>query len=143
MLHRCRRYGTSERRLREVQAITAESAYTIRLHPLDIGRIHAALQDEVFHQTADFIVSESGKDNCTHAKAAAQSADDIVFSAAFPGLEVTGSTDPALAGIQAEHNFAERSSIITTFLSRFEFQIHRDTSPSSLQSSKFISRGYL
>ena len=41
------------------------------------------------------------------AEAFAQAAGDVVFAAAFPGLELAGGADAAFAGIEAEHDFAE------------------------------------
>ena len=39
--------------------------------------------------------------------AAAQSARDVIFSAAFPNFEFARRADPAFAGIEAQHDFAE------------------------------------
>ena len=46
------------------------------------------------------------------AEAAAQAAGDVVFAAAFPGGELAGGADAALAGIEAEHDFAERDDVV-------------------------------
>ena len=62
---RIRPVGTSHRTadakapLRKIQAVTACSADPVRLHPFDQGRVHAALQNEIFHQHTDFIIRKS------------------------------------------------------------------------------------
>jgi hypothetical protein len=45
------------------------------------------------------------------AKTAPQTARDVVFAAAFGNLKAAGSRDPAIPGIEAQHDFAETDEI--------------------------------
>ena len=56
---------------------------------------------------ADFIVDEGGADGGFQAEAFAEAAGDVVFAAAFPGLKGARCADASLAGIEAQHDFAE------------------------------------
>ena len=53
------------------------------------------------------------------AEALAQPARDVVFAAALPDLELARGADAALAGVEAEHDFAERHLVELTFCVRF------------------------
>ena len=46
------------------------------------------------------------------AEAFAQAAGDVVFAAAFPDLEFAGGADAALAGVEPQHDFAERNLVV-------------------------------
>ena len=105
----------AEASLGEVDAVAADTADAVCLLPVDQICGNAALLDEILHQSADLIVSESGDDSCLHAEALVQAADNVVFAAAFPCTEGSGCTDTALAGIQTEHYFAQRYSVKGTF----------------------------
>ena len=73
--------------------------------------IDAALEDEVFDEAADGVVGERGGDGGAQAEAAAQSAGHVVFAAALPDLELACGVDAGVAGIEAEHDFAEAEAV--------------------------------
>ena len=89
--------------LREIQTVPANAPDAVRLHPFNQGRVHAALLDKVFHQKADFVLRERGNHSRVHAETLVQAADDVVLPAAFPRAEAARGTNPALAGIQPQH----------------------------------------
>jgi hypothetical protein len=62
----------------------------------------------------DRVVGEGGDDGGAQAEAAAQAAGHVVFAAAFPGAEGAGGVDALLAGIEAQHDFAQRDFIPQT-----------------------------
>ena len=89
--------------------------------------VNAALQDEVFNQTADRVIGKSSDNSGAQTEAAAQTAGDIVFTATLPDIESTGGVNSAGAGIKAEHHFAQTDDIISAQRSIFIFQ-HSKTS---------------
>ena len=103
----------------EVQTIAADTADSVRLHPFDKGGIYAALHDKIFHQFTDFIIGKGGNCRRTQPKAFSQTADHIIFTAAFPGPERTGCTNTTFTRIQAKHNLSQAYCIVTAFSSRF------------------------
>ncbi len=116
------RAAHAEAALGEVQAIARLAADAVELPPFDELGIDAALHDEIFDQAADVVVGEGGGDGGLQAEAAAQAARDVVFAAAFPDFEFARGADAALAGIEAEHDFAEREHVVSTGPSRFDIQ---------------------
>ena len=114
----------TESALGEVQTVTAFSSDTVCLHPLDEGSINTALADEVFHQTSDFVIRKCSDDSCLHAEAFTQTADNVVFSAAFPCTEGTCCTDSSFSRVKSQHYFAEAGRIICISAFRLQIQIH-------------------
>ena len=128
----------AEPSLGEVQAVAADSADAVRRHPFDKGSVHAALQDEVLHQLADLVVGESGQHGGLQAEAAPQPADNVVFSAALPGLELAGRADPAVTRIEPEHHFADGNGVKSAFFSRAQIEFyHSQVPPISKYKIKF------
>ena len=97
----------AEAALGEVQAVADGAADAVVLAPLDEVGGDAALHDEILDEMADLVVHEGGDDGGLVAEAFPQAAGRVVFAAAFPDGEVAGGADPAFAGIEAEHDFAE------------------------------------
>jgi len=58
------------------------------------------------------------------AEAFAQAAGGVVLAAAFPDLEVAGGADAALAGIEAEHDFAEEDLVEGAGVGWFDLEAH-------------------
>lgn len=106
-------FGTtdSEAALGEVDGIADAFAHAIVGHPFDEAGIDTALEDEVLDEAANFVIGEGGEDAGAMREATAQAADHIVFAPAFPGGELAGGADSALAGIKAEHDFAESEDV--------------------------------
>ena len=91
------RAAHAETALGEIQPVAHRAAHAVERHPLDEFRVHAALQNKILDEPADVVVGERGADGGLEAEAAAQAAGDVVFAAAFPGLEFAGRADAALA----------------------------------------------
>ena len=89
-------------------------------HPADERRVDAALQDEVLEQPADLVVDERGDDGSAQPEAAPQPARDVVLAAALPDAERAGGAHPPLAGIQPEHDLAERDEVVAALVRRAE-----------------------
>jgi hypothetical protein len=60
---------------------------------------------------ADGIVGESGRDSSAEAETATKATGYIVLAATLPDLEVARCVDATLAGIEAEHDFAEAEAV--------------------------------
>ena len=101
----------AEAALGKVEAVADGAAHAVVGNPFEQGSIHAALQDEVFDQAADGVVGQRGGDGGAQAEAAAQSAGHVVFAAALPHLKLARGVDAALAGIEAEHDFAQAQAV--------------------------------
>ena len=96
----------------EVESVAHGAADAVVRGPVEKGGVDAALEDEVFDETADFVVGE-GRDDCrAHAEAATQPASDVVFAAAFPGLEGAGRAHAAFTGVETEHDFSEGDEVV-------------------------------
>src|SRR4051794_22172445 len=101
----------AEAALREVQAVPHPSTRAVEGKPRDVGRVDAALENEILHESADLVVDERGDDGCTKAEAAPQPARDVVFAATFPGTESPRVADSSLARVEAQHHF-ERHEVV-------------------------------
>ena len=95
----------------EVEAVAHGAADAVVGDPLEQGGVDAALEDEVFDEAADGVLSERGSDGGAQAEAAAQAAGHVVLAAAFPNGEVAGGVDAALAGVEAQHDFAQTQRV--------------------------------
>src|SRR5262249_40381582 len=102
----------AEPTLGEIESVARFATHPVVRGPSEPGQIDAALQHEVFDETADRIVDQRGNDRRAHPEAAPQPARDVVFAAALPHMKRTGGCDAALAGIQAEHHLAETYEIV-------------------------------
>jgi len=87
--------------LGKVEAVAHRAADAVVGDPLDPARINPALKDKILDQPADGIVGEGGDDGGAQAKAAAQSAGDVVLPPALPGAERARGMDALLARIEA------------------------------------------
>ena len=92
--------------------------------PADVDGVDAALQDQVFDQPPDVVVAQRGDDRRAQPEAAAQAARDVVFAAAFPGLEPARRANAPLARVEAEHDLAERNDVEGTLRSWTEREAH-------------------
>ncbi len=81
----------------------------------EVGQVDSALEHEVFDEAADGVVGERGDDGCLEAEAAAESAGYVVLAAAFGGDELACGGDAVVAGIEAEHDFAEGDEVPLAF----------------------------
>jgi hypothetical protein len=116
-------FGTaqSESTLGEVQAIAHITTDAIEFFPLYKTGIDAALEDEIFDQTTDIIFGKCRHHSGAFAEAPTHTASDIVFAAAFPGLELAGGADATITGIETQHDFPEGNDIVGTFFSGFDY----------------------
>ncbi len=114
----------SEATFGEVEAVAGGDAETVEVSPFDELGINSALEDEVLEEAADFVVDESGKDGGALAEAAAEATGDVVFTAAFPGLESAGGADAAVTGIETEHDFAHRDDVVGAGGGGFDVEAH-------------------
>ena len=112
------RAADAEAALGEVEPVADGAADAVVRHPADERRVDAALQDEVLDQPPDLVVGERGHDRGAQAEAAAQAAGDVVLAAALPDPERARGADAALAGIEAEHDLAERDEVEPALLCR-------------------------
>lgn len=106
----------------EVQAVACGAADAVEGAPEDELGADASLEDAIFEETADFVVHEGGADGGAESEAPAEAAGDVVFAAAFPDAEPAGGADPALAGVESEHDFAEGDEVVGALSGRFEVQ---------------------
>ena len=104
------RRAHAEAALGEVQAVPDRPPDAVVSGPLH-ALFDAALEHQVFDQTAHRIVGERGDDRRAQAEAAFQAAGDVVFAAAFPHLERARGVDAAVAGIEPQHDFAQGDAI--------------------------------
>ena len=116
------RAAHAEAALGEIQAVAHVAADAVVRAPLDEIRGDAALHDEILDQVADFVIDEGGDDGGLVAEAFPQAARGVVLAAAFPGGEMAGGADAAFAGIETEHDFAERDLVEGAFGFRFDGQ---------------------
>ncbi len=100
----------AESALSEVEAVAHGAADAVEGSPFEQGSVDAALENEVLDEAADGVVCQRRGDGGAQAEAAAQAAGYVVLAAAFPHGEVPRGVDAALAGIEAEHDFAEAES---------------------------------
>jgi len=101
----------AETALGEVEAVADVAADAVVLDPLEQREVDTALEHEVFDEAADGVVGERGGDGGAQAEAATEAAGDVVFAAALPDLELAGGVDAGVAGIEAEHDFAEGEAV--------------------------------
>src|SRR6185436_9347639 len=106
----------------EVEAVARDTADAIERHPFDELGIDPALQDKIFEQPSHVVFGEGGANSSLQSEAASQSARDVVFTAAFPDRELTRSADTPLAGVEAEHDLAQREHVVFAGTGRLNFE---------------------
>ena len=77
----------AEAALGEVQPVADAAPDAVVFLPAQVRQVDAALEHQVLDQPADRVVGQRGDVRGAQAEAAAQAARDVVFAAAFPGLE--------------------------------------------------------
>ena len=105
------RAAATEAALHEIEAVPDRAANAIIGNPLDVARVDTALKHEVLDEAPNGIVGKSGHRRRLEPEAATKSADDVVFAAAFPDLEIARSVDSTVARVEAEHYLAETRRI--------------------------------
>src|SRR6266849_666744 len=106
----------------KIQSVSHGAADAIVGHPAYVFLTDAALQHEVFDQPANGIVCEGRSDGGVEAETTLQSARNVVFAATFPRAELAGGRDPLVAGIEAQHDFAEAHQVPGAGTLRFDVQ---------------------
>src|SRR5205823_4766378 len=101
------RAADAEAALGEVEPVADGAADAVVLAPPDEIRGDSALHDEILDQVADLVVDEGGADGGLVTEAFPQAARRVVFPATLPDREMPGGADAPLAGIEAEHDFAQ------------------------------------
>src|SRR5271154_5307718 len=121
-LRRCRiatirhadRAADAEAAFGEIQTVAHAAADAVVFAPLDEVRVHAALHDEILDEMADLVVHERGADGGFVAETFAQAARGVVFATAFPRGEMPRGADASFAGVEPQHDFAERDLVVFT-----------------------------
>ena len=108
--------------LEEVDAVAGGAADAVVGEPTQMREVDAALEHEVFEQAADGVVGERRDDGGAQAEAAPEAAGDVVLAASFPDAEVTGVRDALLAGVEAQHDLAERDEVPARVFDRADGQ---------------------
>ena len=93
--------------LGEVQPVADIAPSAVCLDPFYKVHVHAALHDEVFEEVADLVLGERAHKTRAEPEAFAEAARHVVLAAAFPSAERAGGSDAVVAGVEAEHDFAE------------------------------------
>jgi hypothetical protein len=100
-----------EAALDEVEAVARLAADAVVGDPAQVRLIDAALVDQVLDQAADRVVDQRGDDRGVQAEAALEPARHVVFTAPLPDPELPRGRDAHVAGIQAQHDLAERDQV--------------------------------
>src|ERR1700754_54185 len=100
----------------EVQSVAHRASDTIKLHPLHVRLVHAALINQVLNQAAHRVVCKGRNQRRFQAKTTLQSARDVVFTATFPNLKTARRLYAAIARIETQHHLAERNDVPATLL---------------------------
>lgn len=114
---RVRAVGNAQRRTRpettlgEVQAHAGVAADAIVVAPEDLAGIHATGLDQLLGEQAKLVARQGGEHPGAVFERAAQATRHVVLAAAFPHGELARAADPALAGIEAQHHFAQRQCV--------------------------------
>ena len=74
---------------------------------------------------SDLVVHNRRDHRGALAETTAKPADDIVLAAAFPDLECAGGSDPAVTGVEPQHDFTECCRVPSALLTRFDIERHR------------------
>src|ERR1700687_6062553 len=107
--------ANAEATLGEIQPVPYSPAYAIIWRPANVLLADAPLQHEVFDQSSDGIVSERGHNGRIKTEAALEPAGYVVFAAAFPGTKMTSGGNASIAGIEAQHDFAQAHQVPPAF----------------------------
>jgi hypothetical protein len=97
--------------LDEVESVADVTADAIKLSPVHVGSIDTALEHEILDETPHRIVGERGNGRGLQTEAAAESTYDIIFTAAFPYLELTRTVDTTVARIKTKHDLSKARRI--------------------------------
>jgi hypothetical protein len=110
----------AEASLRKVETVAGGPTDPIVSGPPQKRGIDPALENEILYEATDFVIGKGTEKSGSKSKAAAESSRHIVFAASFPSTKGADGADPALARIQAEHDFTHGDFIEATGFGRFE-----------------------
>jgi hypothetical protein len=82
------------------------------------------LEDKIFQKAPNLVIDKSSKNSSTFTKATTKATSNIIFAAAFPGLELAGGVAATLTGVETEHDFAERDAGVFTGVGWFDIDGH-------------------
>ena len=105
------RAAAAEAALDEVEPVADGPADAVVRRPDDVRDVHPALEHEVLHQTPDRIVGERGHRRRPHAEAAPEASHHVVLAAALPDLELARGVNASVAGVEPQHDLAERRGV--------------------------------
>src|SRR5208283_66511 len=108
----------------EIEAVADGAPDAIVLAPPDEIRGDAALHDQVLDQAAHLVVDEGRAHRGSEAETFPEAARSVVFAAALPNREMAGGANPALARIEAEHDFAEGNLVKRALVGGLDRQRH-------------------
>ncbi len=115
----------AEAALREVEAVPRAAADAVVRHEAHVAEVDAALQQQVLEQPADRVVDECRDDGGSQPEAAAQAAGHVVFAPALPHPKRARGVDPGVAGVEAQHHFAQAHEVEAAFGGGSQRQAHR------------------
>src|SRR5215510_9446653 len=99
--------ANAEASFSKVQSVTYGSADAVVFDPTHMRLIYASLKHQILHEPAHLIVRQRRHNRRLHSEASFQSAGNAVLTSTLPDQEGTRVRHPAIAGIKAQHYFAE------------------------------------
>jgi hypothetical protein len=72
-----------------------------------MGKVHAALQEQVLQKAADRVFRYGGNQSRSHAETPPQAPGDVVLTAALPDLKVAGASHPVVTGVETNHDLTQ------------------------------------
>ena len=102
----------------EVEPVAHLAPDAVVRKPAEVRLLDAALVDQILDQAADGVVGERGHDRRAQAEAALERAGDVVLAAALADVEAPGRRDAAVAGVEAQHDLAQRDEVPAALVSR-------------------------
>ena len=131
--------ANAEAALYEVEPVAGGTADAVEFHPAHVRLIDSTLIDQVLHKPSHGIVRERGDDRGLEPEAALQPAGNVVFAAAFPHAERSRRVHARFAGIETQHDLAERDQVPAAsgfFRNRQRHRYHRPIQPPSTASTR-------
>src|ERR1700728_1600476 len=101
----------TEASLGKIQAVADRASHAVEGGPAHIFLTNASLQHQVFDEASNWIVREGRDNRRVHAETAPKPASHVVFASTFPRAKMARRGDAPIAGIEAEHDFAETHQV--------------------------------
>jgi hypothetical protein len=107
-------YGTAhpESALSEIKPVAHRSPDAVEREPPYKLRVNAPLQDQIFQEPPNLIISESSANSSLKPETATEPPRNIILATTFPNFEFARGAHASLARVEPQHYFAQSDEVV-------------------------------